>query len=70
MPAAARDTGAVVKVERLSLKDLEPQVTENGVTWLDHGIAARVRVWMAEHGWVQRASNGNWPRHSKTARST
>jgi type IV secretory pathway VirD2 relaxase len=34
-PAAARDIGAVVKVERLSLKDLEPQVTENGVTWLD-----------------------------------
>jgi type IV secretory pathway VirD2 relaxase len=35
MPAAARDTGAIVKVERLSLKDLEPQVAENGVTWLD-----------------------------------
>jgi type IV secretory pathway VirD2 relaxase len=38
MPAAGRDSGSVIKVERLSLKDLEPQVTENGVTWLDQEV--------------------------------
>jgi type IV secretory pathway VirD2 relaxase len=38
MPAAARDSGGVIKVERLSVKDLEPQVTENGMTWLDQEL--------------------------------
>jgi len=38
-PAVGRDSGTVTKVERLSVGDLDTQVTENGVTWLDHAIA-------------------------------
>jgi type IV secretory pathway VirD2 relaxase len=38
MPAVARDSGAVIQVKRLSTKNLEPQITENGVTWLDQEL--------------------------------
>lgn len=37
---AARDQGAIIKVERLSLSDLDAQIHENGVTWLDREIDA------------------------------
>jgi type IV secretory pathway VirD2 relaxase len=37
-PAAGRDSGTIIKVERLSAKDLEPQVKDNGVTWLDQEL--------------------------------
>lgn len=37
-PAVARDSGVVIKVERHSAKDLEAQVSENGVTWLDQEL--------------------------------
>jgi Protein of unknown function (DUF3363) len=49
MPAIGRDSGSVVKVERLG-PDLESQVRENGITWLDRemerggAVDARVRV--------------------------
>ncbi len=49
MPAIGRDSGKVVKVERLG-PDLESQVRENGVTWLDRELErdgvpdARLRV--------------------------
>jgi hypothetical protein len=36
--APGRDRGAIIQVERLSLKDLSHQVTENGVTWLDREL--------------------------------
>jgi hypothetical protein len=35
LPSAARDSGTVIKVERHSATDLETQVAENGITWLD-----------------------------------
>jgi len=38
MPVAARDSGDVIKVERHSLQDLDGQITENGVTWLDQEL--------------------------------
>jgi hypothetical protein len=39
-PATARDSGRVLKVERLSANDLAHQVTTNGVTWLDQELHA------------------------------
>jgi len=39
-PAVARDSGRVIKVERLSARDLDEQVKENGITWLDRELAA------------------------------
>jgi type IV secretory pathway VirD2 relaxase len=41
---AARDQGAIIKVERLSLSDLDGQTHENGVTWLDREIDAGADV--------------------------
>jgi type IV secretory pathway VirD2 relaxase len=38
VPSAARDSGTVIKVERHSATDLETQVTENGITWLDREL--------------------------------
>jgi type IV secretory pathway VirD2 relaxase len=38
MPPAARDSGGFIQVKRLSEKDLESQVTVNGVTWLDQEL--------------------------------
>jgi type IV secretory pathway VirD2 relaxase len=35
---AGRDQGASIKVERLSNSDLDTQIRENGVTWLDREI--------------------------------
>jgi len=37
--APGRDSGAVLKVERHSLQDLDAQVGANGVTWLDRELA-------------------------------
>jgi type IV secretory pathway VirD2 relaxase len=37
-PAAGRDSGTLIKVERLSVKDLEAQAKDNGVTWLDQEL--------------------------------
>jgi type IV secretory pathway VirD2 relaxase len=39
-PAPGRDVANVIRVERLSEHDLEPQIRENGVTWLDQEIAS------------------------------
>ena len=38
MPAIGRDSGNLIKIERLSREDLECQVKENGVTWLDREL--------------------------------
>jgi type IV secretory pathway VirD2 relaxase len=43
-PAHGRDHGNVTKVERLSAIDLDTQIRENGVTWLDHEIASGADV--------------------------
>lgn len=43
-PAQGRDRGTVTKVERLSTLDLEAQIRENGVTWLDHEIASGANI--------------------------
>lgn len=37
--APGRDSGAVLKIERHSLQDLDAQVGANGVTWLDRELA-------------------------------
>lgn len=37
-PAAGRDSGRVIKVDRLSAQDLDEQVKENGITWLDREL--------------------------------
>ena len=37
--AHGRDSGAVLKIERHSLQDLDAQVGANGVTWLDRELA-------------------------------
>jgi type IV secretory pathway VirD2 relaxase len=42
--AAARDQGAIIKIERLSAGDLDTQIHENGVTWLDREIAAGAEI--------------------------
>jgi hypothetical protein len=39
-PAAARDRGTVTKVDRLATRDLDSQVRDEGVTWLDQELAA------------------------------
>ncbi len=38
-PASARDQGIVTKIERLATRDLEAQITTEGVTWLDQELA-------------------------------
>jgi type IV secretory pathway VirD2 relaxase len=43
-PAAGRDRGTVTKVERLATRDLDTQVSEEGVTWLDQELAAGVTI--------------------------
>jgi hypothetical protein len=43
-PAAGRDRGTVTKVERLATRDLDSQVSEEGVTWLDRELAAGAGV--------------------------
>lgn len=37
-PSIGRDGGRVIKVERLAARDLESQVKENGITWLDREL--------------------------------
>lgn len=44
MPAMGRDSSTVIKVERLSAVDLDAQIQENGITWLDRELAAGAPV--------------------------
>jgi type IV secretory pathway VirD2 relaxase len=39
-PAAGRDRGTVTRIERLATRDLDTQVSQEGVTWLDQELAA------------------------------
>jgi type IV secretory pathway VirD2 relaxase len=40
VPTAAHERGAVMRIEGLSREDLDTQIKQNGVTWLDREIAA------------------------------
>ena len=43
-PAGGRDSGRLIKIERLSDGDLDTQVNLNGVTWLDREIESGASV--------------------------